>query len=84
LIITCDHGRGNKTDSDWRDHGSKMPECDQIWFAFLGPDTEALGEIKTSTQLYQNQVAKTLAAYLNLNYTNEHAPGEIISTAIKK
>jgi hypothetical protein len=84
LIITCDHGRGNKTDSDWRDHGSKMPECDQIWFAFLGPDTEALGEMSTNTQLYQNQVAKTLAAFLNLNYTNERTPGEIISTAIKR
>ncbi len=84
LIITCDHGRGNKTDSDWRDHGSKMPECDQIWMAFLGPHTPALGEIKNEQQLYQNQIAKTLAAFLGIDYSNEHKPGEVIPTAIKK
>ncbi len=39
LIITTDHGRGNKTDEDWEHHGAKMPECDQIWLAILGPDT---------------------------------------------
>ncbi len=84
LIITTDHGRGNKADSDWRDHGKKMPECDQIWITFLGPDTPAIGEVKNSDQLYQNQIAKTLAAFLGLNYTNERKPGEVIATTIKK
>jgi hypothetical protein len=83
LIITADHGRGNKNIEDWRHHGKKMPECDQIWFAFLGPDTPALGEIKTEQQLYQNQIAKTLAKYLGLEYVNDPPPGASISTAIK-
>jgi hypothetical protein len=83
LVITADHGRGNKNISDWRHHGQKMSECDQIWLAVLGPDTPALGEVKTENQLYQNQVAKTLAAFLGFEYTNERRPGEVISGAIK-
>jgi hypothetical protein len=83
LIITCDHGRGddNKT---WKDHGQKIPESSQIWMAYLGPDTPALGELKTSGQVYQNQIAKTLAALLGLNYTNEKPVGEAITSVIKK
>jgi hypothetical protein len=83
LIITADHGRGNKTNEDWRHHGKKIPECDQLWLAFLGPDTPALGEVKVEQQLYQNQVARTLASFLGLNYTNDHKPGETIPSAIK-
>ena len=82
IIITTDHGRGNKTDEDWKHHGSKMPECDQIWFAFLGPDTKAGGEMKDNEQLYQNQVAKTLASLLGLKYVNEPNPGEVILKAV--
>ena len=83
LIITADHGRGNKDISDWRHHGKKMPECDQIWIAFLGPDIKAEGEIKRDGQFYQSQIAKTLASILGLNYVNEPPPGEVISGAMK-
>jgi len=83
LIVTADHGRGNRTDEDWKHHGKKMPECDQIWFAFLGPDTPALGEMKTDQQLYQNQIAKTLASILGLNYPSDRKPGEAIDTVVK-
>ena len=84
LVITTDHGRGNKNEEDWKHHGSKMPEADQIWFAFLGPDTPALGEVKTEQQLYQNQVAKTISTFLSLEYSNQPKPGEPILSAIKK
>jgi Sulfatase len=84
LIITTDHGRGKVSDEDWKHHGAKMPFADEIWFAFLGPDTPALGEMKGELQLHQNQIAKTLAAFLNFNYTNDKAVGEIISSVIKK
>lgn len=84
LIISTDHGRGHHDKSAWRHHGSKMPECDQIWIAVLGPDTPPLGEVKTDSQLYQNQIAKTIAAALGVNYTNERPVGEVIPTALKK
>jgi Type I phosphodiesterase / nucleotide pyrophosphatase len=84
IVITTDHGRGEKNPEDWKHHGSKMPNADEIWFAFLGPDTPALGEVKATQQVYQNQVASTLSALLGIDYKNEPKPGEIISTVIKK
>jgi hypothetical protein len=84
LIITTDHGRGKNNADDWRHHGSKMPNADEIWFAFLGPDTPALGEIKSEEQLYQNQIASTIGALLGIEYKNEHKPGAVVSTVIKK
>lgn len=83
FIITTDHGRGDKTSDAWKHHGQKTENSDQIWLAFLGPDTPALGEIKQQGQLYQNQVAKTLAKFLGLNYQNTRSVGEVISQAIK-
>ena len=83
LLLTTDHGRG-ATRVDWTDHGEKVPLAEYIWIAVLGPDTPALGEVKTAGQLYQNQIAKTMAAALGINYSNERPVGEAISTALKK
>jgi hypothetical protein len=80
LLITVDHGRGT-TDESWKHHGQKVPDADQIWLAVLGPDTAATGEMKGEQQLYQNQVAKTLAAFLGLDYKNESTVGEAVKTA---
>ena len=82
LIITCDHGRGNDAEG-WKSHGQKVADADQIWLAFIGPDTPALGELKKEEQLYQNQVAKTIASLLGLDYTNGKSIGNAIESAIK-
>ncbi len=59
-----------------------MPDADQIWIAILGPDTPALGEVKKEQQLYQNQVAKTLAALLGFDYSKEGIKaGDVIPSA---
>ncbi len=68
LIITTDHGRGTSAEG-WKHHGSKVDEADQIWMAFLGPDTPPLGELKEPGQFYQAQIAATMAALLGLDYT---------------
>lgn len=81
FIVTCDHGRGVVNREDWRHHGIKMPNADEIWLAIIGPDTPGTGEMKNSPQLYQHQVAKTLAAFLGLDYRNKPAPGEVIHGA---
>ncbi len=78
IIITCDHGRGDNAET-WKDHGQKIPVADQIWFAAMGPDTHATGEMKSESQLYQNQIAKTLAAFLGLDYKGEGKIGDKIS-----
>ncbi len=84
LILTTDHGRGKVNDEDWRHHGAKMPYADEIWFAFLGPDTPPTGEMKGEQQLYQNQVAKTIATFLRVDYSSNKPIGETVSTAIAK
>jgi hypothetical protein len=60
-----------------------VPESGQIWMAYLGPDTPALGEMKEN-QVYQNQIAKTLSALLELVYTPERPVGNLISNVIMK
>jgi Type I phosphodiesterase / nucleotide pyrophosphatase len=83
IVITCDHGRGNNATA-WKSHGAEVKGSDQIWMAIIGPDTAALGEIKTQTQLYQDQIAKTLAALMGLNYTNQFTIGETIPGVVAK
>ncbi len=83
IIITSDHGRGDNAE-DWKHHGQEIPAADQLWFAFLGPDTPALGEVKTSGQLYQNQVASTLANLLGMEYKTDKKVGDIIQSVTKK
>ncbi|MEP7373152.1 MAG: alkaline phosphatase family protein [Chitinophagaceae bacterium] len=72
LLITCDHGRGDKVKSDWKHHGSKIADAHEIWLAAIGPDTKPSGEIKTSGQLYQRQIATTIAKLLGFDFKPAH------------
>lgn len=92
FIITTDHGRGTTPKESWKSHGNnlkymgaiyKIKGSDQIWMAVLGPDTPAKGEMISKTQLYQNQIAKTAAQFLGLNYINTPTPGNIITTTFR-
>ncbi len=66
LIISTDHGRGDG--EAWKSHGVKVPESKNIWMAFMGPDTPALGERKLVAAVTQSQIAATLAALLGEDY----------------
>ncbi|MEC7754080.1 MULTISPECIES: sulfatase-like hydrolase/transferase [Roseivirga] len=81
LIITTDHGRGTEPLDTWRSHGTDIKGADQIWMAAIGPDTPALGEVKTG-QYYQNQVAATVAKLLGLNYQLKGA-GKAVEAFVK-
>ena len=81
LLITTDHGRGNGK-NNWRKHRLLAAGSRHIWFAVIGPDTPAFGEMKIKAKTYQNQVAKTLAAFLGLPYHNEESVGEVVRTMI--
>lgn len=78
LLITCDHGRGDLVKDTWRDHGEKIAESGETWLAVIGPDTNVLGEVKTTEQLYQKQFAATIASLLGLKFTAEHPIAEPI------
>ncbi|WP_205686255.1 alkaline phosphatase family protein [Chitinophaga parva] len=72
LIVLCDHGRGGAGLPTWTSHGQDVKESGQIWMAFLGPDTRALGEIKTQQQVYQQQIAATIAGLLGMQFSAAH------------
>jgi hypothetical protein len=82
LIITTDHGRGKGSNGSWKRHGRFTPGSYQTWFAVIGPDTPAMGEIKLPGKHYQKQIAKTAAAFLGLKYENIHSVGDVIKTAL--
>lgn len=72
LLITCDHGRGDKIKEQWTSHGSKIEGSNQIWVAVIGPGIKPLGEVKNNPQLYQKQLATTIAALLGFNFKPAH------------
>jgi hypothetical protein len=47
--------------------------------AVIGPDTPAKGEITKEQNLFQNQIAKTLASFLGYNFENGKEIGKVIN-----
>jgi hypothetical protein len=78
FIITTDHGRGGSRDR-WMDHGTFVNGASQTWLAVLGPAIEALGELKTSQQLYQKQIAQTIANLLGEDFQANQSIADRIS-----
>lgn len=81
LIITCDHGRGDMPLKNWRDHGQETPNSQQTWFAVIGPDSPATGEITSTVTTYHKQLAQTIANLLGLDF--KAAAGHEVGDAIK-
>lgn len=82
FVITTDHGRGTEPLDTWRSHGTDIEGADGIWMAILGPDTPASGEV-ASCDLYQNQVASTVAQFLGLDFNEVQDAGAVVATAFK-
>jgi hypothetical protein len=79
ILITVDHGRG-VGNPGWQSHGREKKGSDQTWFAIIGPDTPALGEIQRSGQYYNNQFAQTIAELTGTQYTGRQQTGSSISS----
>jgi hypothetical protein len=84
LIVTTDHGRGDAVKKEWTSHGAKISGADQIWMAFLGKGVESLGEIKSAGQIYQAQVAQTVAFLLGYRYVAGHPIEKEITLSNRK
>jgi hypothetical protein len=84
LLITCDHGRGDSVKAEWKDHGQKIKEASSIWIAAMGPDTKAMGEVKEKGQLYQRQLATTMAALLGFDFKPQHEVMKPITAIVGK
>ena len=78
FIITTDHGRGKKP-AKWAKHGYFTEGSSQTWLAVIGPGIQSLGEIKELQQIYQKQLAQTIALLLNEKFEADHAIAEAIS-----
>lgn len=72
LFITTDHGRGDKNKDQWTDHGGDVEGANQIWFAVMGPNVSAKGEVKQPMQLFQKQFAQTIASLIGLKFVAPH------------
>jgi Type I phosphodiesterase / nucleotide pyrophosphatase len=80
LIITCDHGRGNKIKEQWTSHGEDIEDAGQIWIAAMGPRIKPMGVVKTSSPLYQKQIAPTLASLLGFQFVPDKGNARAITS----
>ena len=71
ILITTDHGRGNKNLDSWRNHGSSVNGAEFVWMAVIGPDTPSKGEMKNHETIYASQIASTIAAFLGIEYKSD-------------
>ncbi len=83
LVITTDHGRGS-TLQNFSDHGPKVPGDEQIWAAFIGPDTPTTGEAANTPICYQRDIAPTILDLLGFDYREySGVEGKPINGAIR-
>ncbi len=98
LMITTDHGRGSKVD-DWQHHASKQAVqtymknlnkfsqgiigSENIWFAVMGANIPAKGQVITSKEVKQKQIAATALTLLGENPLQFNAQaGKIINEVL--
>lgn len=72
ILITTDHGRGDLNKAQWKSHGKSVVDSHQMWFALIGPKVKNIGEIKKEQQIYQKQLAATLAQLAGYTFTANH------------
>ncbi|NJL74386.1 MAG: phosphoglyceromutase [Saprospiraceae bacterium] len=84
FLLTTDHGRGDNKLEDWKHHGKSIEGSYEMWLGILGPDTQALGEVKTPGNYYQKQVAKTVAELMGFDFAENPAMGEILKEMLAK
>jgi hypothetical protein len=78
FIITTDHGRGSKP-GKWSTHGYFTKGSSQTWLAVMGPGIQPAGEIKDKQQIFQKQLAQTIAAFMGERFQAEHDIAEPIT-----
>lgn len=83
LLITVDHGRGEKIKNEWTSHGSDVEGAGETWFALIGPDIPAKGEITRDMQLYQQQLTQTMAHILGIKFVADHPIADKVSAVWK-
>jgi hypothetical protein len=71
LLITTDHGRGDANKYQWTSHGQKVADCHEIWYAMLGANVPAVGEVKTKEQVFQRELIHKVAQAMGITFKSE-------------
>jgi hypothetical protein len=71
FLLTTDHGRGSKP-GKWYRHNALVKGSGDTWLVVAGKGVAPVGECREDTQLYQKQVAATIAYLLGETYTDDH------------
>ncbi len=78
FIITTDHGRGSRK-SRWTSHGGFIKGSSETWFGIIGPGIKPVGEVKEKEQVYQAQIARTIAALVGEEFALKNTPAPVIA-----
>ncbi len=76
LVITTDHGRGNKT-GNWHEHGMLVPGSAHTWLAIMGPNISPAGERKDAHQLLAKEFPGILYQLLGVQGAGTNASPNI-------
>jgi hypothetical protein len=80
FIITTDHGRGKKLNT-WKRHDLVTAGSASSWLMTIGPAFESGGEVKIRSEIFSNQLAKTIAGILGYEFNPLHPAGDALSTS---
>lgn len=84
FIITTDHGRGQRPGS-WLRHGLFTPGSDNTWLMTIGPAFEPTGELKNKQEIFNSQLAQTVAGILGYQFDPPHPVSDpLLISAINK
>lgn len=78
FIITTDHGRGQKTAS-WVRHGLFTPGSNNSWLITAGKGLQAKGELKNKDEIFNNQLAQSIAVMLGYHFNPQHPVADPLS-----
>lgn len=71
LIITTDHGRGQRA-SSWSRHGFWVKGSGEAWLAMLGAGIKPEGEQRNRNRIYLKQIAATVSGLLGEKFAANH------------
>ncbi len=71
LVVTTDHGRG-RTPDDWNQHGAGVDGAEDVWTAFVVPESPRRGAWRDGPRVAHEQLAATLARLMGLDCGAEH------------
>jgi len=78
FIITTDHGRGQKPNT-WIRHDMFTKGSSNTWLMTLGKGFEGKGEVKINEEIFNEQLAQTIARLLGYNFITDHPVADAVA-----